>query len=403
MNGPLAGIRIIEVAMWAFVPAAGGMLADMGATVLKIEPPTGDPLRGLRVGTSQPGDHGFVLSWESYNRGKQSITLDLRQTAGQDIFYSLLEGADVLLTNLLPSARQRMGISVEQVRARYPDIIYALGSGVGAQGPEADKGGYDAISYWARAGIASSLTAENADYPVPPPGPAFGDTTAAAMLAGGVAAAVAQRLMTGHAPVVDVSLLATGMWQMQRSISEATLGESGSRKVPRDQVNNPLVNTYRTLDGRFIALCMLQSQRYWAPFCLAADRTDLAGDPRFAQDADRRRNVGACVAELDALFAGKSLADWRQILARQEGQWDIVQNVAELADDPQVRANRYIQPVDYGAGRIMPMVSTPIQFDGSPLAPRPAPALGENSEEILTALGYSEDEIIGLKIADVVF
>ena len=404
MEGPLNGIKIVEVAMWAFVPAAGGMLSDMGATVIKVEPPTGDPLRGLRVGASKPGDQGFILSWESYNRGKRSITLDLRQDAGKEVLYRMLEDADVLLTNLLPPARRRMGIAVEEIRARFPDIIYAVGSGVGAQGPEADKGGYDAISYWARAGIAASLNTDDATYPSQPPGPAFGDTVAAAILAGGVAAAIAQRLMTGHASVVDVSLLATGMWQMQRSISQATL--DGSSKVPRvarDQVSNPLVNSYRTGDDRYVSLCMLQSQRYWAPFCDAAGCSDLAADPRFSDEAGRTRHIAACVAELDALFSRKTLAQWREILSRQDGQWDVVQDVEELCRDNQVIANRYIQPVDYGDGRIMPMVSTPVQFDGSALNAHPAPTLGADSDAILTTLGYSEDDIINLKIADVVF
>lgn len=404
MDGPLSGIRIVEVAMWAFVPAAGAMLSDMGATIIKVEPPTGDPLRGLRTGTSRPGDHGFVLSWESYNRGKRSITLDLRQDAGRDILYRLLEDADVLLTNLLPAARRRMGICAESIKANFPNIIYAVGSGVGGQGPEAEKGGYDAISYWARAGIAASLTPAEADYPIQPPGPAFGDTTAAAMLAGGVAAAIAQRLMTGHASVVDVSLLATGMWQMQRSISEATLDpEAVQPRLKRDAVSNPLVNTYRTSDGRFVALCMLQGQRYWAGFCEVAGRPDLAIDPRFAANVDRSRNVAECVRELDGLFGQKTLGEWRDILARQGGQWDVVQAVGDLCEDVQVKANGYIQPVDYGEGRIMPMVSSPMQFDGAPLTSRPAPALGADSEEILTTLGYDEEDIINLKIADVVF
>ncbi|MET0269719.1 MAG: CoA transferase [Sphingomonas sp.] len=404
MSGPLAGIRIVEVAMWAFVPAAGGMLSDMGASVIKVEPPTGDPLRGLQIGNAAPGDHGFVLSWESYNRGKRSITLDLRQPAGIEVLYRLLEDADVLLTNLLPPARRRMGIDADTIRARFPNLIYAAGSGVGQHGPEAEKGGYDAISYWARAGIASSLTAADADYPIQPPGPAFGDTTAAAMLAGGVAAAIAKRALTGEASAIDVSLLATGMWQMQRPISQATIEHVVSLPRPtREQASNALVNTYRTADDRFVALCMLQGQRYWPGFCAAAGRPDLAEDERFATDAARRRNIAECVATLDALFAAHTLAEWRGMLARQEGQWDVLQHVGELHGDPQVVANRYIQPVDYGGGRVMPMVSVPIQFDGAPLAPRPAPALGADSDAILADLGYDEDAVIGLRMADVVF
>ncbi|HEY9547225.1 MAG TPA: CoA transferase, partial [Solimonas sp.] len=198
MNKPLAGLRIVEVAMWAFVPAAGGMLSDMGASVIKVEPPSGDPLRGLQTGGAGAAQHGFVLSWENYNRGKRSITLDLRQPQGVELLYRLLEDADVFMTSLLPAARRRMKIDVDDLRARFPKLIYAIGSGVGLRGPEAEKGGYDAISFWARGGIASSATPADRDYPIQPPGAAFGDCTSAAMLAGGIAAAIAQRALSGH-------------------------------------------------------------------------------------------------------------------------------------------------------------------------------------------------------------
>ena len=404
MNRPLEGIKVVEVAMWAFVPAAGGMLADMGASVIKIEPPTGDPLRGLKIGTGGSGQHGFVLSWENYNRGKRSITLDLKQAAGVEVLYKLLADADVFLTNLLPDARRQMRIDVEDLRARFPNLIYALGSGFGRHGPEAGKGGYDSISFWARGGVASSATPEELEYPISQPGAAFGDCTSAAMLAGGVAAALAQRAMTGRASVVDVSLLAASMWLMQRGITEATI--EGIDRLPRPNrtnISNPLVNTYRTKDGRFVSLCMLQGQRYWPAFCDLVGRSDLRTDPRFETAAARMKNIEACVAELDAVFATRTLADWRALLAQQDGQWDVVQHVGELKDDGQVQANGYLQRVDYGDGRALDMVSVPMQFDGSPLKTRPAPDLGAHSEELLAALGYDEQQIIDLKVAGVVF
>ena len=162
MRRPLEGIKVVEVAAWAFVPAAGGILSDMGATVIKVEPPTGDPLRGLRIADSGSAQHGFVLSWENYNRGKRSITLDLRREEGVEVLHKLLEGADVFLTNLLPSTRRRMKIDIEDIRARFPNIIYSVGSGLGQEGPEADKGGFDSITFWARGGIASQITPEDA-------------------------------------------------------------------------------------------------------------------------------------------------------------------------------------------------------------------------------------------------
>jgi crotonobetainyl-CoA:carnitine CoA-transferase CaiB-like acyl-CoA transferase len=404
MRRPLEGIKVVEVATWAFVPAAGGILCDMGATVIKVEPPTGDPLRALRIGGSGTSPQGFVLSWENYNRGKRSITLDLRHEEGAEVLYKLLEGADVFLTNLLPPARQRMRIDIGELRERFPNLIYSLGSGLGQNGPEADKGGYDSITFWARGGIASQITPEDSPYPIVQPSAAFGDCASAAILAGAIAAAIAQRALTGQASVVDVSLLASSMWLMQRSVTQATL-DSVERlpKPKRHQVSNPLVNIYRTRDGRFLSLCMLQGQRYWAGFCEAVGRPDLTKDPRFATDALRATNIDACTAQLDDIFGSRSLAQWREILATQEGQWDVVQHVGELKDDRQVKANGYLQPVDYGDGRTLMMVSVPMQFDGAPLPARPAPELGADTEVILQELGYDWERIGRLKDAGTTF
>jgi len=403
MGKPLEGIKVIEVAMWAFVPVAGGMLSDMGATVIKVEPPTGDPIRGLRTGLTE-NEPALDYSWESYNRGKRSITLDLKQESGREVLYRLLEDADVLLTNLLPPARKAMKIDAETLQTRFPKLIYATGSALGQNGPDSDKGGYDAITFWARSGISSSLTDEDADLPVGPPGPAFGDSLSGSMLAGGIAAAIAKRAMTGEVSSVDVSLLGAALWSQQRSISQAV--DEGIRKFKRpekDKPNNVLVNNYKTSDGRFLALCMLQADKYWARLCRIAGRVDLADDARFVDAAARRENLGACLAELKALFASKTLAEWRAILSQQDGQWDVVQHVGELAEDGQVQANRYIQPVETTSGRTIQVVSVPMQFDGAPLPIGVSPDLGADSDAILSDLGYDEEAIINLKIEGVVF
>jgi crotonobetainyl-CoA:carnitine CoA-transferase CaiB-like acyl-CoA transferase len=224
------------------------------------------------------------------------------------------------------------------------------------------------------------------------------------MLAGGIAAALFKRAMTGEGSVVDVSLLAASMWLMQRGITQATV--ENVQRLPRPtrtEISNPLVNHYPTKDGRFLALCMLQGQRYWSGFCEIAGRPDLIKDPRFDTAAARAKNIEACVTELDALFRTKTLAEWRALLSQQAGQWDVVQHVGEIKDDGQVKANGYMQRVDYGDGRSLDMVSVPMQFDGVPLPTRPAPELGAHSEEVLTSLGYDEQQILDLKIAGVVF
>lgn len=404
MGKPLEGIKVVEVAMWAFVPACGGMLADLGAEVIKVEPPSGDPLRGLQIGSLGSGASAIDYSWESYNRGKRSVTLDLKQNAGRAVLDRLLADADVFLTNLLPPARRSMRIDGQTLRTAFPRLIYASGSALGPHGPESDKGGYDAITFWARGGIASSLTEENALHPVGPPGPAFGDTLSGAMLAGGICAAIARRALTGEAGEVDVSLLGAAMWSQQRLICQATA--DGLRKFPRPdpaRPHNVLVANYRTGDGRFIALCMLQADRYWARFCRVSGRPDLADDPRFIDSAARRENLAACHDAVTQLFASKSLAEWKSILARQDGQWDVVQDVGEIAGDEQVQANGYLKQVPAGDGTTLPMVSVPMLFDGEALPSTRSPELGADSDAVLAGLGYSEDEIIDLKVQGVVF
>lgn len=404
MSKPLAGIKVVEVAMWAFVPAAGGMLADLGASVTKVEPPSGDPLRGLQTGMAQSAGNAFDFSWESYNRGKRSITLDLKQQAGRTVLYKLLEDADVLLTNLLPPARKALQIDADAIRARFPKLIYASGSGAGQHGADADKGGFDAITFWARGGISSAMSAEDATHPVGPPGPAFGDTLSATMLTAAISAAIAQRAMTGHASIVDVSLLGTAMWSMQRLIAQATHDKvERFPRPPVDKPNNVLVNNYRTSDGRFVALCMLQADRYWARFCEVAGRPDLAADARYVDAKARRANLTACVADMKALFASKTLAEWREVLSRQNGQWDVVQHVGEIQHDAQVQANHLLQHITCDNGVTLPLVSVPMQFDGEVLPTRRSPELGADSEAILAGLGYDQDAIIDLKVAGVVF
>ena len=281
MSKPLEGIRVVEVAMWAFVPSAGGILADWGAEVIKIEAPTGDPIRGL-VSSGVGKTDGITYTWELFNRGKRGIALDLKEETAQKIVYQLAESADVFLTSLLPRARKKLKIDHDDIRAANPQIIYAVGSGQGARGPEAEKGGYDSISFWSRGSVSSSVT-PNDHAPIGMPAGAFGDSLSGMGLAGGIAAALAHKAKTGEGGLVDGSLLGTAMWSMQMGIVGASVaGLAELPKGDRTQVPNPLVNTYPTSDGRWIALCMLQPDVYWADFCMAIGRKDLIDDERFA-------------------------------------------------------------------------------------------------------------------------
>jgi crotonobetainyl-CoA:carnitine CoA-transferase CaiB-like acyl-CoA transferase len=401
MDKPLEGIRVVEVAMWAFVPSAGGVLADWGAEVIKIEAPTGDPIRGL-VSSGIGKTDGITYTWELFNRGKRGMALDLNEPVAQKIVYQLAETADVFLTSLLPRARRKLKIDHDDIRAVNPQIIYAVGSGQGARGPEAEKGGYDSITFWSRGSVSASVTPAGSA-PIGMPAGAFGDSLSGMSLAGGIAAALARKAKTGEGSLVDGTLLGTAMWSMQMAIvGAAVAGLAELPKASRAILANPLVNNYQTKDERWIALCMLQPDVYWAGLCTAIGRVDLVDDERFATMDVRGANSAECVAELDTTFASRTLDEWRPILASQPGQWDVINRVSDVLVDPQAVENGFVQTVDYGDGREMPLVSNPVQFDRTPPHLEPAPEFGADTDEILLSLGWDWDAILEAKASGAV-
>ncbi|HZJ27710.1 MAG TPA: CoA transferase [Acidimicrobiia bacterium] len=400
MTSILHGTRVLEVAFWTFVPAAGAILADWGADVLKVEhPETGDPQRGLATLGVMPGASGdgadFMIQFP--NRGKRSIGIDLHTDEGRELIYRLAKTADVFLTNFLPDARTRMQIDVEHIRAANPNIIYVRGHGQGAKGPDATKGGYDGASFWARGGMGDTLRPADSDLPAGMR-PAIGDVMGGLAIAAGISAALYQRERTGHAAVVDTSLLNTAMWQLQPDVVMS--GVLGLDDIPRFANNtaaNPLVGNYRTGDGRWIFLNMMESDRFWSDFCTHLGRTDLIDDERYRDAKVRADNRKACVAEITDTFASKSFAEWRDALETMEGVWAPVQKVPELYDDKQVIANGYLCPVTDAQGNDLSLVGAPVQFDEQPHQLTAAPEHGEHTDELMLELGYSWDEIIELK------
>src|SRR3954452_12764126 len=282
MSEMLDGIRVLEVAAWTFVPAAGAALADWGADVIKVEhPQTGDPQRGLISSGLIPGGPGAVnYIIEQPNRGKRSIGLDISTDEGRELLYRLAERSDVFLTNFLPDVRRRRKIDVEHIRAVNPNIIYARGSGQGTRGPDAERGGYDGASFWARGGIANALTPADSEWPIGPR-PGFGDLPGGMTIAGAIAAALFARERTGEAPVVDVSLLAFAMWTLSPDVVASKLyGGDPLPKFDRKRTPNPLVGSYRTKDDRYLMLMMLQADRFWEDFCTHFGQPELATDAR---------------------------------------------------------------------------------------------------------------------------
>ena len=315
--------------------------------------------------------------------------------------HRMLDSADVFLTNMRPKALRRMGLDAETLALRYPSLVCAMGNGYGVRGPDADRPGYDATAFWARGGMAHMLSPPEREYPIGQRG-ALGDRNGALALAFGVAAALLKRSRTGKGSVVDVSLLSTAIWTLSSDVLAALGGDTPMASSGRGPLVNPLVGVYRTKDGRHIQLVFLQPDRYWPEFCRLIGREDLSEDPRFADIQVRRENGAACVAALDEEFAKRNYVEWKELLSHLDAPWAPVQSVRELLDDPQVEANGYIGDVVIAGDVAYRLPAVPVQFDGQPPPLRRAPEHGEDTETLLTELGYEWDDITALKQAGVI-
>ncbi|GAA2445874.1 CoA transferase [Actinomadura vinacea] len=397
-NDAFDGMRVVELAQWVFVPVAGALLADWGADVIRVERPDGDPYRALITQGIGAGSDGVNLSVALANRGKRSVALDLRSDEGRRLLDRLLETADVFLTNFRPAVLRRYGLDSEELTRRFPRLVYARGHGFGARGPGADRPGYDSSAFWAQGGMAHVLTPPDRDHPISQRG-ALGDRNGGMALAFGIATALLRRERTGQGSVVDVSLLATAMWTLSSDVLAALAGGQPRAASGRGGAVNPLVGAYRTSDGRHIQLVFLQGDRYWADFCRLIERDDLIADPRFADLKARGENLEACVAELEAEFATRTLDEWKDLLDRIDAPWAPVQAVEELLTDPQVLANDYIGEVELEDGRSYSLPNVPVQFDERPAEMRRAPEHGEHTETVMLELGYTWEQIAELKDA----
>jgi len=393
---PLEGVRVLEVAMYGFVPSAGAVLAEWGAEVIKVEHAvTGDPQRGLRQTGPLKVEGDPNPNIEHANRGKRSIGLDVSTTEGREVLLELAKRADVFLTSFLPGHRRKFAMDVEDIRAVNPTIIYARGSALGPRGIESEKGGYDMTAFWCRAGTAATITPPGIEGMIGPPGPAYGDTISGTNLAGGIAAALFKRERTGEPSVVDVSLLGSGLWAMGHTVALTShLGERLVQQPPgvHGSPINPLVGVYATADERYISFVMMQPTKFWADVCRHMELDDYIDDPRFATPESFAEHTPAAVEILRAAMVKRTLPEWSERFATLAGPWAPVQDTLQAAQDAQIRANEYIVP----AGELE-LVANPVQFDVAAPATGPAPGFAEQTDEILTGLGLDWDRIIELK------
>jgi crotonobetainyl-CoA:carnitine CoA-transferase CaiB-like acyl-CoA transferase len=393
MSAPLSGIRVVEIATYVAAPAAGALLADLGADVVKVEVPGGELVRHAR-----PRMNGFRSDFagspqfEMENRGKRSLALDLSHAPSRAALLRVVDGADVVLTNMLPARRRRFGIDADALLARRPGLIYAALSGYGGRGEEADRPAFDYAALWARTGMMD-ITRD----PTAPPAfqrPGVGDHSAALAVVCGILAALRSRERDGRGQEIDVSLLQTGLYLLGNDLSQVLATGQPAPMHAREAPRNPLWNHYRTGDDRWLMLVMIESQRYWRSFAGAIGRPELESDPRFEGPVERYRNSRELVAILDEVFAARSLAEWEDRFAGERVIWAPVREMIETVGDPQVRAMGYFRAVDHPELGRFETVGPPLLMSRHEMpADRPAPALGADSEEVLRQAGLSDAEI----------
>ncbi len=389
----LEGLRIVEYATYIAAPGAGGIMADWGADVIKVEPPGGDPIRMFfaSVGVESPINPVFDMD----NRGKRAIVLDTAQEAGREALLRLVDCADVFLTNVRPGGLERAGLDPEALLARNRRLIYASVTGYGLAGPDADRPGMDSAAFWARSGLASMFSPKGGE-PVPLR-TAFGDHVASMAIVAGVLAALHERTRTGKGRLVEASLLRAAHYAGSSDLAlQHALGRMSSNR-PRKDAPQPLINFFKSSDGHWISLLTRQGETDWPKLARALGLAHLVGDERFASAKARRANGPALVEALDAAFTARPMVEIASALDAEEIIWSPVLKPAEAIADPQAIAAGCVVQTPTDEGGATPAPASPIRFPGANDGPKgPSPRVGEHTGAVLAELGYAADEIDAL-------
>jgi crotonobetainyl-CoA:carnitine CoA-transferase CaiB-like acyl-CoA transferase len=385
----LSGLRVVELGVWVAAPAAGALLADWGADVIKVEPPTGDPMRSafgsLGIGKDFPNP-----AFGQDNRGKRSVVLDLRDDADRAHLEDLLRDADVFLTNLRPDALDGLGLEPHATVDRHPRLVYCSVSGYGLRGPDRNRPAYDIGAFWARSGLSVQL-ASSEGVPLNARG-GIGDHISGLAALAGLLAAVLEQRHTGRGRVVEVSLLRTGTYVLGWDLSlQETVGKV-AKAESRQSNQTPLMNSYCAADGRWFFFTGLEANRHKDNVYRALGRDDLRDDPRFADAAALRKHRGEVIAILDGIVAERPLHEWAERFDREGVWWAPAQGPAEVLEDAQLAAtDGFLALHNEDDGTTARSVNGPVTFSDVPIRPAaPAPRLGEHTEEVLAELAESE-------------
>lgn len=403
---PLDDVTVIEIDSWMAAPSAAAILADLGATVIKVEPLTGDPMRDktrtVRLPDgSDPARKDFDYQFDVTNRGKRSIAVDLESPGGQEIVHRLVATADVFLCNLLIHRQQRFGLDPASVLASNPRIVHATLTGYGTDGPDAGRPGYDVTAFFGRSGLYDAMR-EGEDGVVPMARPAQGDYTTGLALVSTILSALRLAERTGEGQVVETSLYGTAVWTQACDYSVSVIDQAPLRPRGRTQQILATANRYRCGDGRWLVINMPE-ERSWPLFARTIGREEWLADERFADVRGRFRNMPELVEGIDEALSLHSRDEWGEIFDAAGIIWGPVLGLHEVVADPQAEAVGLFPEVSHPAIGAYRTVASPLRYRTAPVGPRsPAPALGADTRSVLEAAGYAPAEIDALLSANVV-
>jgi crotonobetainyl-CoA:carnitine CoA-transferase CaiB-like acyl-CoA transferase len=390
-----SGLKVVDFASFIAGPGAATILSDFGADVIKVEPPAGDLWRVGNKIPPQPQSKD-PYQWHLANRNKRGITLDLKSPSAQQVLERLVKWADVLIVNTPHPARKKLKLEYEDVAQWNPRLIYADVTGFGEQGPDASLPGFDITAYWARSGLLSMT--RDAEAPPTWPVAGSGDNATAVGLYSAIVTALYRRERTGKGSYVTTSLLAEGIWSasvsIQAALSDAKFFPPHDRKNPA----NAALNVYRASDGTWFVLVVTPDKL--AAVAKAIDRADLLTDPRFSDPAQLMQNMPQLTAILDEVFGSQPMAHWNEVFSGVHVTYGAVRGPQEVVNDPQLRVNEIVVPIEGAGGKLTSTISSPIQVHGVAKMPaKRAPALGEHNEEVLKELGFDAQAIAGLHVS----